>query len=522
MAVNFKSPDDQSQGLHMTRAIFLLLLIYSTPSLALEVTTPSGTLVGAGSDRSDAIAVFKNIPYAIPPVGARRWTYAKPSPAWKGKRNATQFSASCQQHPYPQGSFFSRPSEPASEDCLYLNVWSSMPDAKKKKLPVMVWIHGGALTRGSGVGSTYDGTELAKKGVVLVTINYRLGVFGYMAHPELSAESKHNASGNYGTSDQIQALRWVQQNIGAFGGDPKNVTIFGESAGSWSVHHLVSSPEAKGLFHRAIGQSGGNFRPLPHLRGNNNSAETRGVKLQEILGASSISDMRKLDTHKIMEADDGRSYRAIVDGRILPDQLYRLFERGEFNQVPFMLGYNAEEGTTLGALRYMPENAEGFQMLLQQRYEEQASALSNFYPKDQLRDSVLRLSADSGFGWNMHHWANKANKHGVSAYMYYFVHRPLGEKLGAFHAAEIVYAFNNASYSNLDSEADRNLANIMSDYWINFAIYGNPNGNSFSSWKNYSGSTKDYMEFGAEGAKPGNGLMQGSYEAFEAHYARER
>jgi len=506
----------------MTRILLLLLAIHTATCFAVEVKTPSGTLIGESSARSKAISIFKNIPYAIPPVGARRWTYAEPIPAWKGKRNATTFSASCQQHPYPEGSFFSRPSEPTSEDCLYLNIWSSMPSAKDQKLPVMVWIHGGALTRGSGSGAVYDGTELAKKGVVLVTINYRLGVFGYMAHPELSAESKHNRSGNYGTSDQIQALRWVQNNIEAFGGDPGNVTIFGESAGSWSVNHLVSSPLAEGLFHRAIGQSGGNFRPLPQLRGSDNSAEARGSNLQKALGASSVSELRKLDAHQLLSADDGRSYRAIVDGRILPDQLYLLFEQGKFNQVPLMVGYNAEEGTTLGALRYMPKDAEGLKRLLQDRYGEQASTLGHYYPADQLRDSVLRLSADSGFGWNMHHWANKTNQHGVDAYMYYFVHQPRGEQLGAFHAAEIPFAFDNASILNFDTKTDQNLAKVMSDYWVNFATYGNPNADSASTWKKYSTATKNYMEFGPEGSRPGEGLMQGSYEAFENHYAKER
>ena len=506
----------------MARILFLLLVITTANSLAVEVQTPSGSLVGKSYESSETISVFKNIPYAIPPVGARRWTYAEPIPAWKGKRNATTFSPSCQQHPYPEGSFFSRPSEPTSEDCLYLNIWSPMTPAKDKNLPVMVWIHGGALTRGSGASAAYDGTELAKKGVVLVTINYRLGVFGYMAHPELSAESEHKSSGNYGTSDQIQALRWVQNNISAFGGNPDNVTIFGESAGSWSVNHLVASPLANGLFHRAIGQSGGNFRPLPQLTGSDNAAEARGANLQKSLGVSSISELRMLDAHQILSADDGRSYRAIVDGHILPDQLYHLFEQGRFNKVPLMVGYNAEEGTTLGALRYMPKDAEGLKRLMQDRYKGQAGILNQLYPGDQLRDSVLRLSADSGFGWNMHHWANKTDQHGVDAYMYYFVHRPLGDELGAFHAAEIPYAFNNPKALNFNTKTDQSLADVMSDFWVNFAIHGNPNGISTDKWNKYSGSTKNYMEFGSKGSKPGTGLMQGSYEAFETHYAQER
>lgn len=503
------------------RLLLLLLMTCAQQVLAIEVLTPSGTLVGAISERSDAIAVFKSIPYAVAPTGARRWAYAEAHPGWEGKRSATRFSPACAQHPYPEGSFFTRPSEPTSEDCLYLNVWSSMPS--DKALPVMVWIHGGALTRGSGSGATYDGTELAKKGVVLVTINYRLGVFGYMAHPALSAEAATGTSGNYGTSDQIQALRWVKDNIAAFGGDPNNVTIFGESAGSWSVNHLVSSPAAKGLMHRAIGQSGGNFRKIPELRTGKNPAESRGMALQKKLGVASIAAMRDLDIQDVLKVDDGRSYRAIVDGNIIPDQLYRIFERGDFNRVPVMLGYNAEEGTTLGSLQMMPKSAQGYEDWLQRRFGERWNEILQRYPSTEVRKSVLALSSDAGFGWNMHYWAAKSVQYGADAFMYYFTHQPLGTELGAFHAAEIVFAFNNVAHTPTFAGArNLKLAEDMSDQWVRFASYGNPNGVAQVSWPNYSLDVKGYMEFGSKGSRANSGLMQGKYEVFEDIYQRER
>ena len=503
------------------RVLLVLILGLAHSAFAQQVETPSGKLVGSVSEHADSISVFKGIPYALAPTGARRWTYAAAHPGWQGVRNATRFSPACVQHPYPEGSFFARSSEPTSEDCLYLNVWSPM--SKTKPLPVMVWIHGGALTRGAGSIATYDGTELAKKGVVLVTINYRLGVLGYMAHPQLSAETAANNSGNYGTSDQIQALRWVQANIAAFGGDPNNVTIFGESAGSWSVNHLVGSPQAKGLFHRAIGQSGGNFRKLPSLRGGKDSAESRGSALQQKLGVASIAEMRQLDVQELLASDDGRSYRAIVDGKIIPAQLYQLFEDGNFNQVPVMLGYNAEEGTTLGALRAMPDNVAGYKGMLAQRFGESAKDVLALYPSTDIRASVLALSADTGFGWNMHYWASKSTQHAVDAYLYYFTHQPLGPELGAFHAAEIVYAFNNVRHSpNFGSAQNLALANEISNYWVNFATYGDPNGESPGAWPRYSDQAKGYLEFAAEGAKPGVGLMQDSYELFESIYQQER
>src|ERR1700691_2054528 len=250
------------------------------------VRVENGSLSGAAGSNPD-VKVYKGIPFAAPPVGDLRWKGPKPAAAWQGVRAATQFSAACYQAPYPKASIYYRDPEPMSEDCLYLNVWSAAKSNKEHR-PVMVCIHGGGLTRGSGAVPFYDGEALAKKGVVLVTINYRLGIFGFFAHPELTKESDRNASGNYALLDQIAALEWVKKNIAAFGGDAKRVTIFGESAGSWSVNYLTASPLAHGLFQRAIGESGAEFVPARKLA----EMEQAGVKAAQSLKVNSIADLR--------------------------------------------------------------------------------------------------------------------------------------------------------------------------------------------------------------------------------------
>ncbi|HEU0186025.1 MAG TPA: carboxylesterase family protein, partial [Blastocatellia bacterium] len=273
----------------------------------------------------DGVRSYKGIPFAAPPVGELRWKAPQPPAAWEGVREGADFGPDCPQPPYPQSSiYYSEPRE-QSEDCLCLNVWTAARPGEKR--PVMVWIHGGALTRGSGATRAYDGTALAKKGVVLVTINYRLGPLGYLAHPELTAESPDHSSGNYGALDQIAALKWVQKNIAAFGGDPDRVTIFGESAGSWSVNLLVASPLARGLFHRAIGQSGGSFGPMAYLKDERNGrapAEKIGEAFAKAAGADPIGALRALPAEKIVEVfnndPEGKKFRTQpnVDGWALP------------------------------------------------------------------------------------------------------------------------------------------------------------------------------------------------------------
>jgi para-nitrobenzyl esterase len=255
-----------------------LLLSGTTASAADDsLTIDSGKISGGTAGNDGKVRVFKGIPFAAPPVGKLRWQPPQAAATWQGVRECKEFGNTCPQQPYPAGSIYAQPPQPQSEDCLYLNVWTPAENATAK-LPVMVWIHGGALTRGSGSTGIYDGEALARRGVVLVTINYRLGPFGYLAHPALSRESSHSSSGNYGVLDQIAALEWVSRNIAAFGGDPGRVTIFGESAGSWSVCALVASPLSKGLFHRAIGQSGGCFAPMQYLKEARNGQPRKQAK----------------------------------------------------------------------------------------------------------------------------------------------------------------------------------------------------------------------------------------------------
>ena len=258
------------------------------------VNTPQGSLVGEVlGEGAAAISTFKGIPYALPPVGVRRWKPAEPFPTWTGKRNALAFSPDCIQPSLFDDNFFYLITPQMSEDCLYLNVWAPS-GGTNLSVPVMVWIHGGGLVDGAGSNTFYDGAELARKGVIVVSINYRLGIFGYFSHPELSAESPHQVSGNYGITDQIQALKWVQKNIAAFGGNPENVTVFGQSAGALSIVHLLTSPLSKGLFHRAIAQSP-YMTPLPDLRRSifgKPSAEQHGSCFAEGLGAASLVQLR--------------------------------------------------------------------------------------------------------------------------------------------------------------------------------------------------------------------------------------
>jgi para-nitrobenzyl esterase len=486
-----------------------------------SLATPQGELIGSLSGRDPSIRVFRGIPYAAAPTGSRRWQPPADAPSWDGQRLATSFGPDCIQSPYATNSFFARPARPTSEDCLTLNVWTgAQPDARQ---PVMVWIHGGALTRGSGATPTYDGTHLARKGVVLVTINYRLGVFGYFAHPELIAESPENAAGNYGILDQIKALEWVQDNIAAFGGDPDNVTIFGESAGSWSVNFLTASPLAAGLFHKVIGESGGRLDPRRSLQ----QAAEDGSQLAAAIGADSLQALRDLPADTLLEAANNARFRTdgVVDGWSIPAQPFELYSRGEFNATPVLVGFNAEEGTTLGALQRIPENDDVHIARARQGYGQLASEFLELYAASDLRASTLGPARDAGFGWNMLTWARFASANQQPAYLYYFSHRPPGpnqDQLGAYHAAEIAYVFDNADTLRYEpTDADQRMANTMSNYWVNFARQGDPNGDGLPRWQPYSRAQPNYVELDG-GAQPTSDLTPEVWDFFDRVWASRR
>ncbi len=490
--------------------------------------TPQGKIQGALTGASKTIQAYKGIPYAVPPVGERRWQPAEPAPAWKGVRDGSSYSPVCHQLPYPEVSIFFNPAPVASEDCLYLNVWTGAQAGDNA--PVMVWIHGGGLTRGSGSNPAYDGAALAEKGVVVVTLNYRLDIFGHFAHPELSAESPHGVSGNQSITDQIQALKWVQENIRAYGGDPNQVTIFGESAGSWSVNHLVASPLAKDLFHRAIGQSGAVLDVMPHLKrpsGQRPAAEKVGENIASAAKVKTIAELRKLTADEILSLSERGRFqsRGIVDGHVIPAQIYDMFAQGRQNAVPVMVGYNADEGTVLGAYSLVPKTEAAYNIQLKMLYGDLAEQYAALYPPTDLTRQTLAIFRDSFATWPMQTWAMMMANVKQDAYLYYFSHRPPGpdqELLGAFHAAEILYVFDNVPASE---ENDAQLAEEMSNYWVNFAKTGNPNGDGLPTWNPYRKDDRHYMEFNKEvkaGSVPGKDLFPGVWELWEQYYAKRR
>ena len=482
-------------------------LLLAAPAVAssqdTRVETDAGLVAGI---MRDGVRVFRGIPFAAPPVGELRWRSPQPVQPWRSVRHAESYGPRCIQAGYPTSSVYARPASPTSEDCLYLNVWTTAEAADEAR-PVMVWIHGGAYTRGAGSGGTYEGSALARKGVVLVTINYRLGAFGYLAHPELTEESAHHSSGNYGGLDQIAALQWVQRNIERFGGDPSRVTIFGESAGSWSVSALVASPLASGLFQRAIGQSGGSFEPTLHLSSSNGaSAERIGAALGEAAGAETLSDMRALSAAAVLDAftREGLRFRSVVnvDGWFLPDEIHTLYEKGPHNNVSVIVGYNANEGTTLVPPEFIPATLAAYRERSASTYGDEADAFLAAYPAKsdaEVRDAYLGGLRDGIFGVHMRTWARLATRAGSPAYVYYFSRVPPGpgsERRGAYHAAEIAYAFDNVDNRSTATPTDRYLAGTMSDYWVNFATTGDPNGGGLPTWPKYGKADEPYLEFG--------------------------
>ena len=484
------------------------------------VRVQQGVLVG---HREDDVNVFQGIPYATPPVGERRWRPPEPPGGWQGRRFAMRFSPECSQLPYPEGSFFDRGITPSSEDCLYLNVWTATLDAKARR-PVMVWIHGGALTRGSGGSPWYDGRALARKGVVLVTFNYRLGPFGYLAHPELTEESEREASGNYGLLDQIAALRWVRDNIAGFGGDPGNVTIFGESAGSWSVHQLTASPLAEGLFHKAIGQSGGHAYPIPELsraRFGLPAHEQRGLELQSAAGVHSLAALRGLPADAILGAWERSGIeglaRPVVDGWVLPDQIVSLYQEGRHNAVPLILGSNRDEGTNL-TLGRVPADAETLRQALRERFGPLAEDVLRAYRGGQdVRRAYLQSFRDETFTWPMRHWARLAAAQGQNVWLYYFTHEPPDvdpKRFGAYHAAEIRYVFDHPGVDMDARRRDRSLADTLSELWINFAATGVPSAPGAPSWPAYDPERERYLVLDEE-VRVEEGLLEEEMALFE-------
>jgi para-nitrobenzyl esterase len=464
----------------------------------------------------EGIDVYRGVPFAAPPTGALRWRPPQPAPPWSGVRAARSGAPSCMQPPQLNASAnetFSTAGETFSEDCLYLNIWAPH-ERPGRALPVMVWIHGGGFIEGSPNLPTYDGANLARHGVIVVNAGYRLGPFGFLALPQLSAESPQHVSGNYGLLDQIAALLWVRHNIAAFGGDPARVTIFGQSAGGIAVSMLAASPLAKGLFQGVIAESGGSFGPVrvPPRPGENmqtlSDAEHTGTRFVQKLPATSLEELRKLPAQAIQSVRFAlNDFWPAQDGWVILDDQHLLYEQGRYNDTPVLIGSNSDEG----ALFPPRGTAASFIAEVHERFGPFADELLKVYPATESawQRSSMDLTRDAAFAWHTLAWAQLQARAGKSkVFTYYFAHVPprsaqsrYKDATGAVHGEELPYVFGTLARQNLAwSATDRALSEQMMTFWTNFAERGDPNGPGLPAWPAFDGSTQQFMRFEATSA----------------------
>jgi para-nitrobenzyl esterase len=449
---------------------------------AVEAFSVEGGKLAVPEPDARGVYSFKGIPYAQPPVGPLRWRPPLPPLPWEGERSAERFGSNALQgvvfddiDPFAVG---------VSEDCLYLNVWTpALGD--ETPVPVMFWIHGGASVVGSGAEPRYDGTNLAARGIVVVTVNHRLNALGFMAHPELTTEPPAGASGNYGMLDLVAALGWVKRNIRAFGGDPDEVTVAGESAGAKAVCGLMASPLARGLFHRAIAESGSLFPSPTVAPASLAEAEEAGLAFMRKAGAASLAELRALPAEAILDAAPGPAFRTMVDGHFLPRPPEAIFADGEQSAVPLLAGWNRDEGFNFALAPY-PER-------VRELFGARADAALGLYPEG--RAGGRALGGDLAVGHPLWAWleAHRATARSP-VYRFRFDRAPLvvgrdgtsSRDAGAFHACEIVYVFDNLQASPWKVEAeDREAAALASAYWVNFVKTGDPNGAGLPAWPSY-------------------------------------
>lgn len=477
---------------------------------------------------ADGVTAFVGIPFAAPPIGDNRWRAPQAVQPWEGVRKADAFGPSCMQAANMIAMMGAPPG--MSEDCLYLNVWTPAK-AANERLPVMVWIYGGAFSAGMTSSPTYVGTRLAQQGVVLVSVAYRVGPFGFLAHPDLSRESGHG-SGTYGLLDQIAGLKWVRDNIAAYGGDPGNVTIFGESAGGIAVSMLAASPQARGLFHKAISESGSSFAPLRH--GNEAStnvpplavAEKTGAEFLEKLGAKDITAGRVLTAEQIQGALGqglGGGFWPVADGHVIPGDQYLLYESGKFNDTPILVGTNSDEG----ALFARPGvTTAAFAEQIRTGYGEAAETILAVFPHAtdaEAAESGQDIFRDGVFAWGTWAWARLQTEKGKSkAFVYYFDHRTPQSPNGANHAAEIGYVFRTLNArGGAPRPEDLKMSELISRYWVNFARTGDPNGAGLPQWPAFDTKEQRAMVFDANpGARSLPNLDK--LHAFDEYFAWRR
>lgn len=486
------------KGWQATGTLALTLLISVSALGADRVRTDRGMVEGMIS-ADGRVAIYRGIPFAAPPVGNLRWKEPQPVAKWKGVRKAAEFGARCMQgHVF--GDMVFRDNGP-SEDCLYLNVWTAAA-SPKARLPVMVWIYGGGFVAGSASEPRQDGEKLAQKGVVVVSFNYRLGVFGFFTSAELAQESGHNASGNYGLLDQVAALQWVHRNIAAFGGDPNQVTIFGESAGSFSVSALMASPLAKGLFQRAIGESGAffsatlNTKPLAE-------SEAADAKFAESIGAPTVAALRAKSAGELMAAaskgGNGFRFGPNIDGYFLPEDVRAIYAAGNQSHVPLLAGWNRDE------MGFPSATPEQFKERARKMYGDKTDDFLKVFPADtdeQARQSAHDLGRDEFIAYSTWKWLQL--QMGVApVYSYEFDDAPPqpapaapsnkpAPPPSAYHSVEIEFVFEALPSKNLPwRPEDEKLSDLMSSYWSNFAKTGNPNGPGLPEWPAYSAAA-DY------------------------------
>ncbi len=477
-------------------AVLLSFAGYAYGADPTMVKTDKGKVEGALTTDGKVVA-FKGIPFAAPPVGELRWQPPRPAAKWKDVRAAKDFGSRCiQSSGYPD-MVFHDPGQ--SEDCLTLNVWAPA-GAKKGSLPVMVWIYGGGFVSGSTSENRQDGKFLAHRDVVVVSMNYRMGIFGFFAHPELTAESPHHASGNYGLMDQAAALAWVKRNIAGFGGDPKNITIFGESAGSFSVSSLMASPLTKDLISKAIGESGGAFYSGGLGYPSREIAEQQGSQFaQAAFGTTKLAELRKVSADDLVRAATAKTtppppkFVPDVDGYFLPDSVPNIYAAGKQAHVPLLAGWNADEGRGEALFAKPPVTVETFTAQAQNTFGERAQDFLAAYPAgtdEAAKTSAGDFGGDSFIAYSTWRWIEAHVRTGNSpTYRYFLNLGSPGDKyhpamMGAFHSDDIEYVFGT-----LDSRPDavlrpedRKLSEMMGQYWTNFARSGDPNGPGLPKW----------------------------------------